>query len=202
MAADRAANELLREIFHGYPAGKLVDLIHSDNDQAVRSGAWILSELGAEAAQLSDEIAFLLQHSVRNARFFALDAVLTSASEENGPLIAQAVMLIADPDSAVRWKALQFLSDAAPDQLMAARKYLSADQISASVRWLIGDPENPIYQREVLGRLEDHDKMSRMFAAAAAARIANSYQEAIGRASKSDDPDIRDFARDRLAVRK
>jgi hypothetical protein len=76
----KAANDLLSQVLHGYPIQNLSRLTHSDNSEAVKSGAFVVSELGAQAAQILDEVDFLLSHPVRNARYDALDAALVGAS--------------------------------------------------------------------------------------------------------------------------
>jgi hypothetical protein len=91
----RAANDLLLEVLRGYPAQNLSRLIHSDDDTAVASGAFVVSELRERAAPILDEVDFLLGHPLRNARFDALDALdaldaaLTAASPEHGATLAR-----------------------------------------------------------------------------------------------------------------
>jgi len=197
--ADEAANELLKQVFGGYPVRNLRRLIRSDEDLAVKAGAWIVSELGAGAAQVLDEVGFLLGHRVRNARFFAIDAVLVAASSDHGPLIAKAVMLIADPDQAVRRKALQLLARATPEQLAAAVPHIPDSHAASLAAWLTSHGSDPAYRREITVWLGNSDKHTRLFAAAAAVRVADRDREAIERATESDDPDIRGFAQDEIA---
>jgi len=113
---DSAANDLLTEVFRGHPVESLRRLLHSDEETAVKAGAWILSELGVRAAPMMADIVALLGHPLRYVRFFALDAVLASATSEDGVAVATAIGLINDPDDAVRWKALTFLAWARADQ--------------------------------------------------------------------------------------
>jgi len=191
-----AANDLLRQVLRGYPAKNLGRLIHSDRTKAVANGAFVVSELGAQAAQIIDEVDFLLGHPLREARFDALDAALTSASAEHGATLAKAVMLIADPDQAVRSKALRFLANSTPDQLTAAVPYLADRHIASLVTWLASAGSDPASLPEIRGRLNDRDKETRMFAAAAAARVAGTSRQGLDDATASEDPDIRSFAGD------
>jgi hypothetical protein len=197
--ADRAANDLLHQIFDGYPVQNLRRLIHSSADQAVGAGAWVVSELGARAAELLDDVDFLLSHRVRDARFFAIDAVLVAASGDHGALIAKAVMLVADQDQAVRWKILRLLARASTAQLTAAVPHLQDSHIASLAVWLIGDGSQA-RRSEVLVRLSDSDKETRLFAAAASARLAGPDRATIERAAESSDPDIRLFARNELGI--
>ncbi|MFC7102844.1 hypothetical protein ACFQQB_21780 [Nonomuraea rubra] len=46
-----ASNDLLDEFWAGYPVTNLVRLLHSGDDKLIRTGAWLLSELGSSAAR-------------------------------------------------------------------------------------------------------------------------------------------------------
>ena len=190
----RAANDLLREVIRGYPAQNLSRLIHSDRATAVASGASVVSELRAQAAQIIDEVDFLLGHPLRDARFDALDAALTAASAEHGVTLAKAVMLVDDADRAVRWKAVRFLANATPDQLIAAAPYLEDRHVADLVTWLASAGSDPASLPDIRGRLQDPDKATRMFAAAAAARVVATSRQGLEGAAASDDPDVRSFA--------
>jgi hypothetical protein len=194
----RAANDLLREVIRGYPAQNLSRLIHSDSATAVANGAFVVSELGARAAQIIDEVDFLLGHPLRDARFDALDAALTAASAEHGAILAKAVMLVDDPDQAVRWKALRFLANSTPDQLAAAAPYLEDPHVASLVTWLASAGSDPASLADIRSRLHDPDKATRMFAAAAAARVAATSRQGLEDAAGLDDPDISTFAADAI----
>jgi hypothetical protein len=194
----RAANDLLREVFDGYPAQNLGRLIHSGSDRAVASGAFVVSELGAQAAPIINEVDFLLGHPLREARFDALDAALTAASIDHGAILAKAVMLVADPDQAVRWKALNFLARSTPDQLAAAVPYLEDRHVADLAAWLASEGSDPVSLPDIRSRLQDPDKATRMFAAAAASRVAAASRQGLEDAAASDDTDIRHFAEDAI----
>ena len=190
----RAANDLLREIARGYPAENLGRLIHSDRMTAVASGAFVVSELGVHAAQIIDEVDFLLSHPLRDARFDALDAAITAVSPEHGAILAKAVMLVADADKAVRWKALRFLANSTQDQLTAAVPCLGDRHVADLVTWLASAGSNPASLPDIHSRLRNPDKAARMFAAAAALRVAAASRHGLEDAAASDDPDVRSFA--------
>jgi hypothetical protein len=191
----QAANDLLREVQRGYPAQNLGRLIHSDSIKAVANGAFVVSELGAHAAPIINEVDFLLGHPLREARFDALDAALTAASAEHGAILAKAVMLIADADQAVRWKALNFLANSTQDQLAAAVPNLEDRYVADLATWLASAGSDPANLPDIRSRLHDPDKLIRMFAAAAAARVVGTSRLGLDDAATSDDPDIRHFAK-------
>jgi hypothetical protein len=195
----KAANDLLLKVLRGYPAQNLGRLIHSDNTEAVKSGAFVVSELGAQAAEVLDEVGFLLSHPVRNARYDALDAALTGASAEHGAILAKAIMLVNDPDYAVRKKAIKFLANSTRDQLDAAIPFLADHHLGDLVAWLAA-LRNDAAQPDILSRLHDLDKTTRMFAAAAAARVAASDRRGIEQAAASSDPEIRSFAENVISM--
>jgi hypothetical protein len=196
----QAANDLLREVQCGYPAQNLGRLIHSESIKAVANGAFVVSELGAHAAPILDEVDFLLGHPLREARFDALDAALTAASAEHGAILAKAVMLIADADQAVRWKALNFLANSTQDQLTAAVPYLEDRHVADLLTWLASAGSDPASLPEIRSRLRAPDKVTRMFAAAAAARVVGTSRQGLEDAATSDDPDIRHFAADVIKI--
>jgi hypothetical protein len=196
----RAANDLLREVIRGYPAQNLSRLIHSDRATAVASGAFVVSELRAQAAQIIDEVDFLLGHPLRDARFDALDAALTAASPEHGATLAKAAMLIDDADQAVRWKALRFLANTTPDQLSAAATHLEDRHVANLVTWLASAGSDPASLPDIRSRLQDPDRATRMFAGAAAARVAGASRQALDDAAASDDPDVRSFAEGEIKI--
>jgi hypothetical protein len=196
----RAANDLLREVLRGYPAQNLGRMIHSDNTEAVKSGAFVVSELGAQAAQVLAEVGFLLSHSVRNARYEALDAALVGASPEHGEILAKAIMLVNDPDYAVRKKAIKFLANSTPDQLAAAIPSLADQHVVELVAWLAAVGNDAAHLPDILSRLHDPDKTTRMFAAAAAARVAQTDRRCVEQAGETSDPEIRSFAENAIAM--
>src|SRR5438132_8851986 len=112
-----AARELIRELAAGYPVANLRRLFQSELDEAVKTGAWIASELGERVVPLLGDLSGLLRHRLPYVRAFALDAILMAASANNGDVIAEAVRLIDDQDEGVRWKAMHFLARASVQQL-------------------------------------------------------------------------------------
>jgi hypothetical protein len=168
---DSAANELLGSFYNGYPVERLRPLLQSDNDSAVMAGAWIASELAERSAPLMNELFRLLNHPLRYVRFFILDAVLDSTANEHGEVVARAIMLIRDPDEAVRWKALGFLAYATKDQLSSALTYLDNQGDSTLLAWLLRTGITQTDMQEIITRLNDPDSLTRMFAVAAAARL-------------------------------
>jgi hypothetical protein len=193
-SSGEAANQLLSRFHHGYPVRNISRLVRSEDDEVVKAGAWLVSELGASASSILDEIEYLLAHPLRNARYYAVEAVLAAASGDHGALIAKALMLIADSDSAVRKLAVRLLARASAEQLAGAIPYVTDRHVADLTSWLLNEGSDLTRMRDVMSRLSDPDKAIRMFAAASAARLAIRDQRALDRATESDDPDVRDFA--------
>ncbi len=194
---DSSANDLLTEVFRGHPVKSLRRLLHSDEETAVKAGAWILSELGVRAAPMMADIVALLGHPLRYVRFFALDAVLASATAEDGAAVASAIGLINDPDDAVRWKALTFLAWASADQLAASVAHLRPP-LRGLTEWLARASSGAATGRDVLTALDDPDRLARVFAAAAAVRLARRDRGLLERAAASADQEVSTFAREQL----
>ena len=152
------------------------------------------SELGERAVPLINDLSPLLDHPARGVRFWVLDAVLASATAEHGDIVAQAVELIRDPDEAVRWKALQLLAHARKDRLAAGVPYLRTRSVALLMTWLLGAGNTETDKLDIESRLQDHDRLTRLFAAAAAARLSMDDIGPLERAAASADLEVRSFA--------
>ncbi|MFI7129036.1 hypothetical protein ACIBQ1_25260 [Nonomuraea sp. NPDC050153] len=194
-----AANDLLSELYEGYPVGNLAGLLHSGDDSAVRTATWLLSELGELAAPMMDEIPALLAHPSAQVRFYAVEVVLVNGEARHGPTIAQVINLSTDYDTGVRWRVLGFLAAASTDQLVAGAANLAAGPVKELAEWLIRlDFEEPD-PREVLARLEGPDPTARLFAAAAAGRLSEEDTGLLEHAVNAEDEEIRTFAQSWLS---
>ncbi|MEW9549872.1 hypothetical protein [Nonomuraea sp. NPDC050783] len=194
-----AANDLLEELFAGYPVDNLLRLLRSGDDKAVRTGAWLLSELGDLAAPLAGELPALLAHPLRQVRFFAIEAALTAGTPEDGPLAARVLALSRDLDDAVRWKVLAFLAAASPEQLAAGAAASPDPELKALTEWLVRLESEEVDPREIVARLEGDDRVVRMFAAAAAARLSDEEDmNLLAHAATVEDEEIRSFALEQL----
>ncbi|UBU13139.1 hypothetical protein [Nonomuraea gerenzanensis] len=193
-----AANDLLDEFWAGYPVTNLTRLLHSGDDKLVRTGAWLLSELGELGGSLIGEVPALLSHPLRQVRFFAIEAVLLNGQTWHGPLIAQVMNLSTDGDSAVRWKVLGFLAEASTDQLRAGAVSLGPGRVKEPAEWLVRHDDEQPDPRDVVARLEGPDQVARLFAAAAAARWAEEDPNLLMHAATAEDEEIRSFAQEWL----
>lgn len=193
-SSGKAANELLNKFNQGYPVQNIKRLTRSSDDDVVKRAAWLVSELGARAVPILDEVDYLLSHPVRNARYYAVDAVLSAASPTHGALIAKAVLLIEDPDPAVRRLAMRLLARASTQQLAAAIPHITDRHVAGLVSWLLNEDGNPATELDIISMLGDPDKVTRIFAAAHAARIAMTNESILDSASESEDEDVRIFA--------
>lgn len=194
-----AANDLLDELYAGYPVENLLRLLHSADNNAVRTGAWLLSELGDLAIPLMDEVSALLAHPLRQVRFFAIDVVLENGDGQDGPEIAQVLTLSRDPDDGVRWKVLGFLAAASPEQLAVGAVWLEDVQLKGLTEWLVRLEAKEFDPRDIGARLEDDDRVVRLFAAAAAARVSDAeHTNLLAHAAAVGDEEIRSFAQARL----
>ena len=194
-----AANDLLKEMFRGFPVERLRELLESSDERAVKSGAWIASELGASFAPLMAEARRLLEHPVPQVRFFALDVLLVNGTEHFADELGLAAALVDDPEESVRWKATRFLARATDAQLAAARTHVPDAMLARELEWLSRSEARDAH--EIEERLKAGERLTRRFAAAAAARVETD-DSPLNVAAQSDDPEIRAFAADELELRK
>jgi hypothetical protein len=191
---DASANALLQEFQRGYPIERLLPLLRSSQEHEVRAGVWIASEMGAEIHPLLNDCVGLLAHPERYVRFFALDCVLSAATNSDGAAIAAALRLIDDEDDAVRWKAMNFAANASHDQLVAGAACLSED-VRDNIEWLttINAADAPAVQE----RLTSGSGLTRRVAVVAAVRTRDRDETALRSALHSFDEEIRSFAEER-----
>ncbi|HYL99833.1 MAG TPA: hypothetical protein VEZ90_12835 [Blastocatellia bacterium] len=195
------ANSLLSEFHRGAPLAYLRPLLLSPDHRVAALGAWIASELGQKGKPLLDAVSPLLSHPNRRVRFWIIDCVLLWAGPSDGREISQAACLIDDPEKAVRWKAMIFLYRASTDQLEAALAFLESEDSrspnAVALRWLLSVPacDTETIARELRGP----DARLRKYAAVAAARLGSQNKQPLAAAALSDDPEVAEFAADRLA---
>lgn len=194
-----AANQLLTEFLRGYPVEKLRLLLHAEDESACRAGAWIASELGNKIKPLLGELSTYLDHPSKYVRFFVLDAILNGAGGDDGESVARAVLSIRDPEEAVRWKCLRFLSRASHGQLTSALPYIQGTPEADLSVWLLRCSSSQDTDAIIDG-LNDADRMKLMFAAAASARLSAHDRAALERAATSSDAEVRSFAQEELAL--
>jgi hypothetical protein len=194
-------NELLQQFQDGVPLEYLRPLLLSSNPQLANSGAWIASELGVQGKPLLDVVASLLGHPDKRVRFWSIDCVLLWAGTFNGRELATTVRLLGDPEKAVRWKAMSFLSRASTQQLASALTWLLKEEPESTdahgLQWLLG-AEND--SRAIEAMLVSPEPQMRKYAAAAAARVAAKNQHPLSIASSSHDTEVAEFAADSISL--
>jgi len=191
---DRLANDLLSEFLAGYPIDNLRLLLRSDHIEAAKAGAWIASELGEAIEPLVDDLVDLLSHSSKYVRFYSVDSMRLGAGKNRGDAIAETMLLLEDPEKAVRWKAMNFLARLDREQLVASLPYLEGTDIGTLLGQLLW--EN---QQVVLEQVASGNELLQRFAAATAGRLALAGDSTL--LSKLVDvgaPEVHEFARDLL----
>jgi hypothetical protein len=193
---DETANQLLKEIWAGYPQAALARLARSNNPAAVDAAAWILSEAVPLAPEQLADVLVLLAGPTRTARYFALQAAQASVGDLDGAVTAAAIPLIDDPEPSVRWGALKFLSRTPTALLRRALPRLGDPALAERVSWLIDRTVARGPASDIESALTSPDRRERFFAAAAAARIALTDPAPLAAATTSADEEVRSFAAD------
>jgi hypothetical protein len=194
------ANRLLGKFHQGAPLELLLPLLLSPDADLASSAAWIASELGQGGKSLLDIMAKLSEHPDRRVRFWVIDCILLWAGPANQYELSKAAQLIDDPDKAVRWKALTFLSRASRDQLQGALAGVVRDETESpyvrGLQWLLSDEGQDA--EAVEGMLHNADPRMRKYAAVAAVRLAPQTRHPITVAASLDDLEIAEFVADVL----
>jgi len=191
----KAANDLLKECFRGYPVEKLIPLLRSNDSEVVKAGAFIVGELAAKARPLMPEIMRLLGHRERWVKCDMLEAVLLAATAQEGAVIARAVELVNDPDREVATKAFEFLASAEHDHLTAAVPDITDPGLAANLSWMLRS-EGAADVGEIESRIEGQDALTRWIGTVAASREYFRNPKPLNRAAESRDEELRSFAAD------
>ena len=197
---DNKANRLLEEFHRGAPVAHLRRLLLSNDPDIASSGAWIASELGEKGNSLLDTVVVLLEHPDKRVRFWIIDCLLLWAGPNHRNELFKVVRLMDDPEKAVRWKTMVFLSRASKDQLEAALAgfltYHRESPNAHGLSWLLSptasDPE------AVEAMLKNDESLMRKYGAVASVRLAAENQDPLLTAASSSDSEVAEFSADWL----
>lgn len=190
------ANQLLSELFAGYPVEKLRLLLRSENIEAAKAGAWIASELGEAAGPLVDDLVDLLAHPSKYVRFYVVDAMRLGAGTGEGRAIASTVELLVDPESAVRWKTMNFIARCSREQIVSSLPYLERTSFGPLLQQVLLENRSLVLEQMASG-----DELQQRFAASTAGRVALAGDSSLlEELYEIGPPEIQEFAGDLLKL--
>lgn len=196
----KASNDLLKEFFRGYPLENLLPLLRSEDDEVVRSGAFIAGELGEKARPLLAELVRLLGHQDGWVRSDMLTAVGLAATSGDGEALAQAIALVNHSDGGTRSKALDLLTWLDRARLAVAEGHLSDPETADCLCWLLSVEESPTAASEIQAMLTSEGRLPRWFAGVAAVRRYQRSPDLLRQTVESNDEELRSFAESRLQM--
>jgi len=164
-------NELLKEMFRGYPVENLVQLLSSGNEQVVQSGTWIASELARDARPILRYLIPLFDHPNVRVRYYSVETVLTAATDEDGEVVGNAISRITDNERPVRRMAFELMARADRSPLVAGVPYIEDPEIIALLKWAMEVDSESRDDDEIAARLRESDGLGWLFAVVAAARV-------------------------------
>lgn len=199
----KMVNDLLREFHRGYPVENLLLLFNRQEPEIVKTAIFIAAELGSKAASFLPIASEFLDHPINWVRSDAIDCILTCATEANGKEIASVITMLSDLEGAIRWKVMEFLTNASLGQLFAGLNYFEkhrpiSEQIPG-LRWLSSKDGSNLNSIESL--LCSDNPLDRKYGAIAAARLAPSTIQPLLWAAALVDEDVRDFADSMLKIK-
>jgi len=115
------ANDLLDKLCQNKDFRKLEELLNHQDMYVLRSGIWILAELGAMGVRFVGYAIQLLSSDDFYVRFFSLEAIAHAAVGSESSLFKYVLEYLSDKDDRVRWKAMKLASRASIDQLRIAK---------------------------------------------------------------------------------
>lgn len=201
-----AGNDLLKLFFDGYPAHNLTRLLESGNDDLKDVAAWVASELGVEATPLLRAVAPLLKHPRPSIRFSILDCVLVCALPDDAEAVADAVLLLEDDHSGVRWLSSLYLPRFPHGCLVAASDFFEREgghprhveglRLVTAPALRLSDAEGVEFRNRVMDAILGDDPLLRRYGVAAADQVIDIDTTPIKQALLSEDDEIRKLAID------
>lgn len=191
------ANELLRQMFRGYPVENLRQLLNDERDTVVEVGVWIASELAEKAAPVVSEVQALLKHHNERIRYLAINTILTTPPKKDDLAIVEIINLTDDPSEIVRQNGIRFLSGVQVERLRAVLE--SSDKLNLSSIQLNGInlvvEFREQYDLDKLMRvIKDSDRALLKYGLAAIGGVYSEVSEVIKFALRHGDQDSKVFA--------
>jgi hypothetical protein len=168
-ASDGEIEELYNAFYEGFSLDYLRRMLRSNNSAVIRSGAFILSELGTRAFPLLCECRNLLKQNNNWVLGDTLDVIIVNAKVEHRDLLAMAICLVDDPRKGVAWKCLGFIKRLDRSRLSAALGSNILNEIRPHLEWLLAQ-ERTSATEEISERIQCTEWRTRAFGAVAAAR--------------------------------
>jgi hypothetical protein len=192
------SNDLINEFYrHNYPVEKLIPLLCSENNETVRTGAFLVEELGAKAAPLLPEMVHLLDHTDVWVKSGVLSAVLIAATDQNGEIMGEAVSSITDDKRSIRRKAFELMARVDSTSLAAGVPYVRDLEIVALLKWVLEVEGESRDDGEIASRLQE-DGLRQIFAVVAAARIYRRNPHYLQRATSMSESEAQTLAASEL----
>jgi hypothetical protein len=186
-------NELLNECWDGYPVERIRALLRSDIESAVKSGAFIASELAKLSRPLLRDIAPLINHRDTWVRGDAIDTVNLAATVDHGEIVARAIEHITDDDRSIRFSAFTLLAASTRERLEAGWRFIRDTDVKEALRTIL-DEETTVSSAEIDRRLVYGSRLVRLFGLVSAARISDRRAADLLAATEVADEEIRSFA--------
>lgn len=187
------AHALLQHYFAGFPVDTLTSLLSKSSPVIRCSAIWIASELGVRATALLPYAVNLLSDENKATRYYAMDVVVTCATDERVLAFPALLRMLRDDDKDVRIRAMRLLANASNQQLEAALAFHRRREGDAStdvrgISWLLG-------QQAVPPITTLSDAVELRYAAIQGARQLPGSTHEIGKFSSCLDDEIAEFVR-------
>jgi hypothetical protein len=193
--------ELEKECWRGYPIDRISALLQSDRESAVKSGAYIASELAENSRPLLKDLEPLINYPNTWVRSDAINAVNLAATVDDGEIVARVIECIVDNERSTRFSAFTLLAASKRDKLEAAWGCIRDVEVMEALR-LVLDEEGTVSSAEIQSRLGDSSQLMRLFGLLSAARISDRRADDLLAAIEADDDEIRQFALEEAFRRK
>jgi hypothetical protein len=190
------AYDLLQAYFHGFPLGTLRPLLRSESLPVRKAAAFVVSELGAQARELVDDVIPLLESGDRYLGYHALEVLSVCCDGDLAAQFAFVTKALDSDDEVLRTLAMRLVSVATDSQLEGAQRSLKSAGASQAIhesgllRLLEGHQIDPSL---VATMINDPTPLTRRYGAIAARRLSKEKPGLFVEVGASADPDLRSF---------
>ena len=190
------AYQLLQQYFDGFPSETLRPLLRSHDAMVQRAAVFVVSELGADACHLANDVVPLTASTDRYLKYLALEVVAVCSQGEATNTFAHVVQSLRSDDDVVRGLAMRLVANANAQQLRAALGFFqtpaSSDRLDEHGLSVLLEGES-VQPGEIRRMLDHSEPLLRKYGAMAAKRLMKAFPELLVTATSIEDQDVRQF---------
>lgn len=185
---------LLQAYFAHFPKETLRPLLRSNDVIVQRSAAFVISELGRDAASLVEDLPPLLRSSDPHVQWYAMEGLAVCSTGEHARLFAHVVLMLESANDPIRRLAMRLMTRVDVSQLAAVAGHFGRLQDERYRTHVLG--LNVLAEVEpaesVIASMVGHvEPLTRRYGAIAVKRLRRPHPSVASLVRSSDDQDVR-----------